>query len=246
MIKQPVLFVHGLIATGKYYRDYTCIEEYAKSLGINLIVYDRQKGLTLNKRVDSLKSSLLNHYHIIGHSAGGLDAAFACEQDCKPLTVTLMGSPVLGSPIADLIFERDTFELLVLHKIISALDVEQMIKEMTTIERQTNIPELNNSTAYYSLPFTANYKKLDQLSKSNFTKLCQMGHWNNDGTVPTDYQILPGSHVLRPDSNSFYDCEHKAQTAPFRYGYFPWSKKWKQCLDVAFKNIAYWEKLRGV
>jgi pimeloyl-ACP methyl ester carboxylesterase len=259
MVKYPVIFVHGLIASGKFYEEYTCVDEYGRGLGVNFLLSRRSRYSDLANRVEQLQKWIKanipgDEYHLIGHSAGGLDAAFMLSADNeitrRCLSLTAIGSPFLGSPVADYVLRSDEVELLILHKLINHLDIEKMIQEMGTQERQSQIPVLNSWTQYYSMPFYMRPQKigggiLSASTKKNYERMVQMGHAYNDGVVPTEHQILPGSRILRPAPDRYFEGEHKAQTVPFRYGYFPWSTIWKQTFLDVFKNLANIEAQRG-
>lgn len=251
MIKYPVIFVHGLIASGKFYEEWTCVDEFGREQGINFIIARRGRYLGLEDRVDQLQKWIKanvpgDHYHLIGHSAGGLDGAFLLAHDNeisrRCLSLTSIAAPFFGSPIADLILKDTEVDLLILHRLINHLDVELMIKEMSTVERMHHIPSLNTWSQYYSMPFYMRPQKATRMSIQNYNRLVRLGHAYNDGVLPTAHQILPGSRILRPAPDKFFEGEHKAQTVPFKYGYFPWSTVWKDTFTEVFENIAELEK----
>lgn len=251
MIHDPIIFVHGLLVTGRFYKEYTCLTEHAREHDIHLAIAYRHRFRTLEERATMLEEWLNGNYpegnyHLIGHSAGGLDAAWLLQKDTpltrRCLSLTALGTPFLGTPIADLIFKDADIEMLLLHKIVKHYDVEQMVKEMGVGERRHNIPKLNDWTRYWSMPFfmRPQFISRDALSRkvrSDYDRLVQLGHSLNDGTVPTRAMILPGSQILRPQIETYYECEHKAQTVGFRYGRWPWQTRWKQNMMAVYKNI---------
>lgn len=252
MIADPVIFVHGLLVTGRFYKEYTCLYPHAKDLNVPLMIAFRNRFRTMQERAEMLEEWLTaqvpeGDFHLIGHSAGGLDSAWLLQKD-TPLTrrcrsLTAMGTPFLGTPIADMIFEEDDLEMLLLHNIVKRYEVEQMVKEMGVVERRNNIPKLNAWTKYFSMPFfmRPNFIGRDTLSqkvRSDYSRLEAVGHSLNDGTVPTRNMILPGSNILRPQIETYYECEHKAQTVGFRYGRWPWQTRWKKNMHAVYTNIA--------
>lgn len=236
MIQHPVIFVHGLIVTAGAYERFTEVSDFAKENLVDFYIYKRNAGMGIEERSRQLKSFLdkfSGPFHLLCHSAGGIDARVALHKDRlegRCLSVTTIGTPHRGTPLANYYLNHDSlfFKFLFCDE-----ETRQVVEEMTpeamaNLNKLVPLDELPN--AYSILSYVDNIFKLDVTSIKGYRYLKQWGE--NDGTVTVESQtfgkvidVLYGSH--------------KSQTFPVRFGLRP---NYKDYFKLYFNFLAALEK----
>lgn len=113
---QPIILAHGFMGFRRFllWRHFDGVAQALRKAGYEVLQPLVHPTDSIETRATQLQSAIRAAYgderpvHIIGHSMGGLDARFYCSpgglnQGHRVLTVTTIGTPHHGSPVADLI-----------------------------------------------------------------------------------------------------------------------------------------------
>jgi len=219
--RAPVFFVHGLLVSNTVYKDVIPLKSVFKKNGYELYLPERDQDMTIEERAEVLYEEINKIYpagkfHIIGHSAGGIDARFALwkykDLAKRCLSLTTMASPHWGSPVADdIIVSVDSenpslsggFFKFLFDKIPNA---RQLTYEMTTefMHSFNTYVEDDTHVRYFSIGFYIEqpfYLFASPVSWNDHLKLLSKGIELNDGPVPLASSIwgemlpsMPGDH----------------------------------------------------
>lgn len=249
MLKNPVYFVHGLFIEGNTYNKLSCWPELAKNVGVDFFVHERPQEMLMQERADllaeSLNRSLLKNrkIHLVGHSAGGIDARLVLhkypELADRVLSVTTVGTPHRGTPIADHWIKGDEADCPFVDFLFGVFKFAgPQANEMTTKFMQNFNDQVlpNEKVHYYSLPYFIHNILFAPLSVSGWKYLKRKGHGLNDGTVPFASQVY-GQTIgdIQISKNLFGNHgDHKSETFPIRYGF---KRINGDCLMKVFKNL---------
>lgn len=205
--RAPVVFAHGIIVPSSIYTDVVPLKKVFQEHGYTVHVAVRPSGLTLVQRAEVLKSEIerlvpTGKFHLVGHSAGGLDGRYALwkykDLAARCLSLTTMATPHLGSPVADDIIanaEDGKFDLsgAFFGYLFGQIEgSRQLAYELTTEHaKQFNLYVLNDERVrYFSMGFYIEqpyYKYARPLAWKNHVKLLNLGYTFNDGPVPLEH-----------------------------------------------------------
>jgi len=228
--RAPVIFVHGLFVRDNVYEDIVPLKEVFNDNGYDVHVAYLNKGMSIEIRADNLYNEIkrlvpTGNFHLIGHSAGGLDSRFALwkykDLGERCLSLTTMATPHWGSPIADDIIasvESGKFSLqgslfgFVFGQIENS---KELAYEMTTeFTHQFNAYVDNDPRVrYFSIGFFIEkpfFFHAQAMIWPDHIKMLNWGYELNDGPVPLESSRW--GEVLEPMA-----ADHFAETSQIKY-----------------------------
>ena len=252
-LMHPILFVHGLGPSAKAYKMMK-LKSYMSKKGVYFIIHERPRLANMAERAEVLRDAIQNkigdnRFHLVGHSAGGLDSRMCVDRydevakNC--LSVTTMGSPHGGTPLAAMVLDPGcNLKASALNYFVDSLDAEEVVREMTPeFVSSVNIKD-RPQIKYICLPHIMKRSRSYSLAKNTYDYLIKAGYPDSDGTVPYASQIH-GEIILGKDGEPLKGS-HAAEIAtiwPFsRYGFFPWSTIWKRNMDLIRQKLILVEK----
>ena len=200
-LKHPVIFIHGLIVTARFYRSFSRLNNIWHNYSDSFRLYERPSWSLQEQRVELLTRFLDRiscPFHLIGHSAGGIDSRAALSQKSRAskncLSLITIGTPHRGTPIADKYlkdFEGTGFDEILLSKDGNKKFAEKFTEEMTPAalkhfnSSNNNVDGINYS---YIPSFIEKRHHATFSAWSSHKYLQGLGHISNDGTVPLSSQ----------------------------------------------------------
>lgn len=243
MLRHPVVMLSGLIVPTSYYDKFTCIPDYFKNWGVDFYVYQRNNDMAMRHRLGALKTFFLTKwpagkkFHLLGHSAGGLDARNYLHDtgDDRCISMLTIGTPHRGTPIANEALDpRSKIKTNVLNFLFSQYkNARDAVYEMTPEHMTAFNDRVKNiqSCKYGSLLFDIDWYKATPTSWENYFLLKEKGYESNDGTVPTF------SQAWGTPSETIFKGSHLSQLAPIRYGgKMIWKNTIDQCVKYFFQS----------
>lgn len=251
MIENTVVFAPGLIVAGTDLYEKIELPNLMNKYCMHHLISKRKPFIVLEHRIKELLHTLrpLGKFHLIGHSSGGIEARAVLSKHPelwqKCLSVTTIGSPHKGSPLADLLVKNGNKPCAyIFDHLFSAAgkNAKEIILEMTTEYMSKMNQDLKpiEGVACFSMPFIMDSEwKLSAFDKFNWNLMKSLGHEYSDGVVTLDSQLF-GTPIGDINFGNFHinHGSHKAQTLPFKYGTWPWSSIWTKTFKKAFDVIA--------
>lgn len=245
--KHPVIFVHGIIVPSSVYTDIVPIEDVISENGFEGHVAVRPSGLITEERAAVLRDEINRlvpegKFHIIGHSAGGIDARYLVhkypDMAKRCLSITTMATPHRGSPIADEILKgvnqnKLGLDTLMYKFLYSAFENgRQLTVEMTTdyMKEFNKKVTMVKGIKYFSIawfiqePF---YMYTRPYIWNNFIKMKRLKIDETDGTVPVK-SAKYGTHI------GTFPGDHLSETSPIPYG---GKEIYKNNFKIVLENI---------
>lgn len=217
------------------------LKEYFESFGRTLIVAERGFGQVITERAAAYRKSIeeqipKGRFHIIGHSAGALDARYMVHADPefakRVVSITSMATPHHGSPLSgesmkflngeESVFSEDSYRMRAFRFLFQRIanTPEKWEKFMETgreivPERMVKFNQevLNvDGVEYFSMGFKIDYPYQDYTSQSHdeIEGMLKLGIKESDGHCPTA-SMKWGTYL------GTFPGEHLAQTAPLVY-----------------------------
>ncbi len=240
MIEGIILFLHGLLVQGRWYVWYTPLDEYFIEMQVDAHILSRPSGLTEAQRLEHYIKLIQEKFpgkklHLVGHSAGGTDALNLLSSIIRPqiASVTLIGTPVLGTPIADMVLEGKLAPKVIEFLFDKYENGETIVREMSTAyrkewARQLNLPDVPIFNMGF---FIESMFKVHWATVPNYLRLKRLGHPLNDGVIPLENQFIPENKRPPVYIGKEVPGEHKAET----FSWFKYDDKelWRQVFKEA-------------
>jgi len=248
--RYPIIFTHGLFVPSQVYTDVVDLKSIFQESGYQLFVAERDLGITGTERAEQLRDFIYANvpegkFHIIGHSAGGIDARLALflykDLAARCLSLTTMATPHHGTNIADERYEQgnnpsisnpDSWSYYLLFE--GTPDGKQIAYELTTegMAEFNKLVKDDDNVKYFSYGWYIEqpyWLYTRPYVWSNAKKMAELGIIS-DGTVPLE-SAKWGQFM------GAFPGDHLSETSPIPYGKKGGVEIYQETFKRAMKNL---------